>query len=127
MGCFLTRHEVGKLTLALRTWFMKPRLIENNGSAPDLESSIADWLEDLHRSDETFYHMMSLELWSIAQTMDEIMPGFWGKYMHNRQEIVQQHIRERQNRFLQNSSRVRGAAKSHSATQHKSRSSLWGK
>jgi hypothetical protein len=103
---------------------MKPRLIENNGSPPDLESSIAAWLEDLHRSDETFYHMMSLELWSIAQTMDEIMPGFWGKYMHNRQEIVQQHIRERQKRFLHSSSQ--GTAKSHAATQRKSKSSLWG-
>ncbi|MBW4522102.1 MAG: hypothetical protein KME16_20790 [Scytolyngbya sp. HA4215-MV1] len=105
---------------------MKPRLIENGRCPADLEQSIVTWLEDLHRSDETFYQMMSLELWSIAQTMDEVIPGFWGKYMHNRQTIVQQHIRERQNRSVQTSKRSEGTIQLRSSPRHKSRRSLWG-
>lgn len=53
-------------------------------------------LNALHQADETFHNMMSLEIWAIAQTMDELQPGFWNQYMKNRQTITQQHIQDRQ-------------------------------
>lgn len=56
---------------------------------------VASWVQELQRADQTFYNMMTLEIWSLAQTMDELQPGFWADYMHNRQTIVQQYIRER--------------------------------
>ena len=56
---------------------------------------VASWVQDLQRADQTFYNMMTLEIWSLAQTMDEIQPGFWADYMRNRQTIVQQYIKER--------------------------------
>ena len=56
---------------------------------------VANWVKELQRADQTFYNMMTLEIWSLAQTMDEIQPGFWADYMRNRQTIVQQYIKER--------------------------------
>lgn len=73
----------------------------NLESSSDLERALAGWVDDLHRADQTFYDMMALEIWSIIQTMDEIAPGFWSRYMTNRHNIVQQSIRERRNRSLQ--------------------------
>lgn len=71
-------------------------------SASTLENSplsssrdVASWVQELQRADQTFYNMMTLEIWSLAQTMDEIQPGFWADYMRNRQTIVQQYIKER--------------------------------
>ena len=56
---------------------------------------VASWIKELQRADQTFYNMMTLEIWSLAQTMDEIQPGFWADYMRNRQTIVQQYLKER--------------------------------
>jgi hypothetical protein len=56
---------------------------------------VANWVQELQRADQTFYNMMTLEIWSLAQTMDELQPGFWADYMQNRQTIVQQYIKER--------------------------------
>ncbi|MBD1863528.1 hypothetical protein [Trichocoleus sp. FACHB-46] len=57
--------------------------------------NVASWVQELQKADQTFYNMMTLEIWSLAQTMDEIQPGFWADYMRNRQTIVQQYIKER--------------------------------
>lgn len=56
---------------------------------------IADSIDELRRADQTFYNLMTLEIWSLAQTMDELKPGFWADYMRNRQAIVRQYIQER--------------------------------
>nr|WP_290223074.1 hypothetical protein [Trichocoleus desertorum] len=56
---------------------------------------VASWIKELQSADQTFYNMMTLEIWSLAQTMDEIQPGFWADYMRNRQTIVQQYLKER--------------------------------
>ena len=69
-----------------------------------LENDLAEWIDALHQADQTFYDMMSLEIWSITQTMDEIMPGFWGRYMANRQAIVREYIEERRHRHLRSGS-----------------------
>uniref|UniRef100_A0ACD5H143 Uncharacterized protein n=1 Tax=Desertifilum tharense IPPAS B-1220 TaxID=1781255 RepID=A0ACD5H143_9CYAN len=61
----------------------------------DLKRDIAEWIESLQHADQMFHHMMSMEFWSIARTMDDIEPGFWSQYMQNRQEIFQQSMKER--------------------------------
>ncbi len=53
------------------------------------------WLEQLRQADRAFYNLMALEVWAIAQTIDALIPGFWSRFMHNRQvamrEFIQQH------------------------------------
>ncbi|MDX2097712.1 MAG: hypothetical protein SFW36_08035, partial [Leptolyngbyaceae cyanobacterium bins.59] len=61
----------------------------------DLNRDVMDWLMALQKADQTFSNIMTLELWSIAQTMDELRPGFWALYMENRQRIVRQQLEER--------------------------------
>jgi hypothetical protein len=62
-------------------------------SAPQM--NIDQWLEGLRRFDQSLYNLMALEVWSIAQTMDSLTPGFWNRFMENRQSAVRQFI-ERQ-------------------------------
>lgn len=59
------------------------------------DADLAEWITALQQSDQTLQDMMSLEIWSVIQTMDELMPGFWNRYMANRQAIVQQAIQAR--------------------------------
>lgn len=71
-------------------------------SAPDpipdssaTQMSVEQWLESLRRTDRTFYNMMALEVWSIAKSMDTLIPGFWSKFMENRQLAVKDFVRNR--------------------------------
>lgn len=59
-------------------------------SAPQID--IDQWLEGLRRFDRSLYNLMALEVWSIAQTMDNLTPGFWNRFMENRQAAVRQFI-----------------------------------
>jgi hypothetical protein len=68
--------------------------------------SLLRWIEALKKSDQMFYNMMMIEIWSIAQTMDELNPGFWADYMQNRQLIMQQQIEERKRRERDSQSRA---------------------
>lgn len=43
------------------------------------------WITALQESDRAFYKLMAIEVWSIAKTMDGILPGFWSRFMANRQ------------------------------------------
>lgn len=57
---------------------------------------IARWLEQLQRSDRSLYNLMALEVWSIAHTMDDLIPGFWHRFMENRQLALQEFLAQRQ-------------------------------
>jgi hypothetical protein len=59
------------------------------------EMDIDQWIETLRRSDRSLYNMMALEVWSIAKTMDGLIPGFWTRFMANRQVSLQQFIQQR--------------------------------
>lgn len=59
------------------------------------EMDIEQWIETLRRSDRSLYNMMALEVWSIAKTMDGLIPGFWTRFMANRQVSLQQFIQQR--------------------------------
>lgn len=52
-------------------------------------------LNALQQQDQTAANLISLELWLIAKTMDELRPGFWNQYMHNRQAAMQQYLQEK--------------------------------
>lgn len=57
---------------------------------------ILQWLEQLQRSDRFLYNQMALEVWAIAQTMDHLIPGFWNRFMANRQQALQEFLAHRQ-------------------------------
>jgi hypothetical protein len=56
---------------------------------------IDTWLEKLRRADRSFYNIMALEVWSIAKTMDGLIPGFWNRFMHNRQVALKEFMLKR--------------------------------
>ncbi len=62
--------------------------------------TIEEWLEKLRSADRAFYNIMAMEVWSIAKTMDGIIPGFWSRFMINRRLAMKQLI---EHRHLQNS------------------------
>lgn len=53
------------------------------------------WLERLRKSDRSLYNLMALEVWSIAKTMDALIPGFWSRFMANRQVALKQFVEHR--------------------------------
>jgi hypothetical protein len=57
--------------------------------------SVEQWLDSLRRSDRAFYNMMAMEVWSIAKSMDSLIPGFWSRFMENRQTAVKKFVHER--------------------------------
>lgn len=60
------------------------------------ETDIDEWLDTLRRSDRSFYNLMALEVWSIAKTMDGLVPGFWSRFMANRRVSLQQFLKQRE-------------------------------
>ncbi len=67
-----------------------------NTSEPLHSMNIDQWIETLRRSDRSFYNMMALEVWSIAKTMDGLLPGFWNRFMTNRQIALKQFMQQKQ-------------------------------
>jgi len=63
-------------------------------SIPSMD--LEQWLETLRRADHSFYNMMALEVWSIAKTMDTLIPGFWNRFMKNRQRAMKQFMEQKQ-------------------------------
>jgi len=66
-------------------------------SEPISQMSVEQWLESLRRNDRTFYNMMAMEVWSIAKSMDTLVPGFWSRFMENRQKDVKSFVTTRRN------------------------------
>ena len=57
--------------------------------------TLDQWLEELRRSDRAFYNIMAMEVWSIAKTMDGLIPEFWGRFMTNRRLAMRQFVEQR--------------------------------
>ncbi len=51
---------------------------------------IQRWIDALKRSDNSLYKIIAMESWSLAKTMDEFCPGFWHRFMLNRQIALKQ-------------------------------------
>jgi hypothetical protein len=56
------------------------------------------WIESFQQTDQSLYNMMAMEVWSIATTMDTIAPGFWNRFMENRQIALKQVMRQKQDK-----------------------------
>lgn len=61
---------------------------------PQSISQFARWFETLEACDRRSHEMMANEVWAIAKTMDEVFPGFWTKFMENRQAALKQFVQE---------------------------------
>lgn len=59
-----------------------------------LNDDPSQWLDCLRQSDRPLDHLMALEVWSIAQTMEDLVPGFWNRFVENRQ-IALHHVTDR--------------------------------
>jgi hypothetical protein len=57
--------------------------------------SIEAWLQKLRRSDRAFYNIMAMEVWSLAKSMDSLLPGFWSRFMENRRVAMQEFVERR--------------------------------
>ncbi|MBD2099129.1 hypothetical protein H6F90_29125 [Trichocoleus sp. FACHB-591] len=77
--------------------FDPPPEVEKEDS-PELmaQMDFEQWLEVLQKSDRSFYNLMAMEVWSIAKTMDGLLPGFWTRFMSHRQTALKQFLRHKQ-------------------------------
>jgi hypothetical protein len=57
--------------------------------------SIEAWLEKLRSSDRAFYNIMAMEVWSLAKSMDSMIPGFWSRFMENRRSAMLEFVDRR--------------------------------
>lgn len=69
-------------------------------SAPN-HMTIEQWLERLRSSDRAFYNIMAMEVWSIAKSMDTLIPGFWHRFMVNRREAMQKFLAEKRSQVTE--------------------------
>jgi hypothetical protein len=69
-----------------------------NQVVPDSESlvNIAQHLEELQKCDRSLQNLISMEIWSITKTMDDLYPGFWHKFMLNRRQSMKQFMQQKQ-------------------------------
>jgi len=58
--------------------------------------NIDAWIERLRQADRSFYNLLALEVWSIAKTMDGLIPGFWHRFMENRQVSLKNFMKQKQ-------------------------------
>ncbi len=66
---------------------------EDAADCPDMALLLAE----LKQSQEMNYQMMRLNAWVLSETMDRFLPGFWSRFMANRQIAHKQFLlRQRQ-------------------------------
>lgn len=76
-----------------------PEALPDDCETDDFESvahlDFDQWLETLQKSDRSFYNLMAMEVWSIAKTMDGLLPGFWSRFMSHRQTALKQFMQQK--------------------------------
>lgn len=74
-----------------------PRQESENFNGPEeiAQMDFEQWLEMLQKSDRSFYNLMAMEVWSIAKTMDGLLPGFWTRFMSHRQTALKQFLQHK--------------------------------
>jgi hypothetical protein len=50
----------------------------------------------MRRADRACHKMMAIEVWAIAKTVDNLFPGFWNRFMLNRQLALRQFLEMKQ-------------------------------
>jgi hypothetical protein len=73
----------------------------NQSSQPNLMATgatdnveLAQQLEKIKHSHSLRYQMLNLEIWALVGTMDEFIPGFWTRFMANRQLAFKEHLNQ---------------------------------
>lgn len=64
---------------------------------PELQAQITA----LQNSYSSHYKMLNLNAWAIAKTMDKVYPGFWNRFMANRQVALQQFLEQKRHQPAQ--------------------------
>jgi hypothetical protein len=64
----------------------------SQSAAPPPAMTIEEWVQKLKSADRAFYNIMAMEVWSIAKSMDSLVPGFWAKFMENRRSAMQKFV-----------------------------------
>ena len=86
--------------LEIERWLENLRYADRSADPgmPDFSSplEIERWLENLRYADRSLYNLMALEVWAIAKTMDGRIPGFWSRFMDNRQAALKQFMQHKQ-------------------------------
>jgi hypothetical protein len=75
--------------------FDAPQEPQEGGPELMAQMDFEQWLEVLQKSDRSFYNLMAMEVWSIAKTMDGLLPGFWTRFMSHRQTALKQFIQHK--------------------------------
>lgn len=52
-------------------------------------------LASLKKSHSMLYRMIDLETWAIVRTMEDFAPGFWSRFMANRQLAFQRFLAQK--------------------------------
>lgn len=65
---------------------------------PDLAESeeMQKMIAELKQSGRMNSEMMRLSTWVLSETMDEFLPGFWSRFMANRQVAHKQFMQRKQ-------------------------------
>lgn len=64
------------------------------GELPDSQN-IAQQLEQIERSHSHRSELTKLEIWALVSTMDDFIPGFWSRFMVNRQLAFKEFLEQR--------------------------------
>lgn len=68
----------------------------NNSAAESLESQkVAEQLENIKRSHYQRHQLTNLEIWALVSTMDNFIPGFWSRFMVNRQVAFKEFLEQK--------------------------------
>lgn len=57
--------------------------------------NIDEHVENLKRSHERRHQLMNQEIWALVGTMDDFIPGFWSRFMVNRQIALKEFLAQK--------------------------------
>ena len=77
--------------------FQFNKLPEPNNSVTESPDSrkMAQQLENLKRSHYQRHQLTNLEIWALVSTMDDFIPGFWSRFMVNRQVAFKEFLEQK--------------------------------
>ena len=67
---------------------------DENPKTTRKSSALLEQMRALKQKDETQYNALAVDIWALAQTMDEFQPGFWSAFMKNREKAMRRFIDE---------------------------------
>lgn len=75
-----------------------PKSLSTSGQTKiNMIRNLDQWVSTMRQVDRSCYQMMAIEVWAIAKTMESLFPGFWNRFMSNRQEALKQFMEHKQN------------------------------